>query len=288
MAKTVLIIHPDAEMILEIQDQLDEIGRSLGVDVRSKRARSHAEALAAAEKDGPDLVITETEIPPGDIPVEAAGEHAHRGLTTIRELRARYPDLNAILITGHVDDTVFEFSQTEVVGLVREGGGFRDSLDAQIRQRLGGQAPAAKNQFELEIVLAPEGGGCFYQFQQQGQPCHTPRRLSVDTETLLSLVRKSRRVHIDEPEWEEELREIGEDLAYQLFLQRTPDNLQFLEDFNQKVGEVKGVDNIRIRFVVDSKLHPIAFEALKRKGQDYLMLRTPIYRRIDNRSDILS
>lgn len=287
MSKTVLIMHPDVEMILEIQDQLYDVAQRLGIAVTSRRARSQAEARARAGEDEFDLIITETEIPPGDMPTDAAGERVHRGLTTIRELREKRPDLEAILITGHVDDAVFEFSQTEDVGLVREGGGFREGLEAQIRERLGGETSTGKNCFDLEIALAPDGAGCSYQFQQEGQPCHTSRRLSVDTDELLKLVRKSRRVHIDEPEWEEDLREIGEELAEQLFLQRTPDNLRFLEEFNQKVGEVKGIDNIRIRFVVDSELHPIAFEALKRKGQDYLMLSTPIYRRIDNRSDIL-
>jgi hypothetical protein len=227
------------------------------------------------------------EIALDDEPLEPAGNQGRRGMDLIRKLRQIKPGLAAVLVTGHIDDDIYNFTRVEDVSLAREGKDFPDELARELKRCLGSKGTAESRRVDLEIVLSPDNGGCFYQFQYGGRPCQAARMLYVDTKKLENLVNKSRRVHIEEPGWEMELREVGEALAEQLFLQRTPANLQFLEEFNQWVGAVHGMDNIRIRFVVQERLHPIAFEALKREGQGYWMLQTPIYRRLEQRNEVL-
>lgn len=89
----------------------------------------------------------------------------------------------------------------------------------------------------------------------------------------------SRWLHINEPGWEKELRRVGEELAQELFSQSTPANLQFWKDFQRAILAAGGIENLRIRFIVQDDFHPIALEALKERGEEYLMLQAPVYRR---------
>jgi CHAT domain-containing protein len=287
MEKRILIVHPNPDMILTIRGILDDTCRSEGYKLAIKHAKTQKAAEELLETGPFDVVITGLEVALDEKPLEPAGEQARRGLALICKLRGIKPELTAVLITGHIDDDIYDFARLKNVGLAREGRNFREMLTDEVQRCLASKGTSESRRVELEITLDPGNGGCFYQFQCKGQPCHPARMLSVDTEKLEVLVWKSRRVHIEEPDWEMELREVGEELAEQLFLQSTPGSRQLLEEFNQWLGAVHGIDNVRIRFAVQEKLHPIALEALKRKEQDYWMLKTPIYRRLEQRNEAL-
>jgi hypothetical protein len=80
--------------------------------------------------------------------------------------------------------------------------------------------------------------------------------------------------------WRKRLKKVGEALMRHIF-ERNPD---FLHAFNTVTALVGGLENTRIRFIVEKKVHPVALEAIfgphELLKKDYWMLHAPMYRTI--------
>jgi CheY-like chemotaxis protein len=272
----VLVVHPDKDMILALEELLDEVQQTKGCALSWSHARTQREAK---EKAGPrrsfDLVVTSLEISEDDKASAAAGEQRRRGLELVRELRDARPEMAAILITGYVDSEVVAFTQSQGVGLVQEGAGFQDQLQSEIIRHLGLQKPEAPRRMDLEISLSADHRSS-WRFVEGGKDLGNGQ-LDVRPKRLIDLVQDSRDVRIGDHHFENDLKKVGEALADELF-QATPLNLEFRDRFNFFSGKV-GIENIRVRFAVQDTLHPIAVEALKRIEEDRAwMLKTAVYR----------
>jgi hypothetical protein len=277
MTKRVLIVHPDKDMILVIEELLDEIRESEGYDLSWSHAKTQRDAEHKAGPGKPlELIVTSLEIPEDNKPSAGAGEQHRRGLKLIRDLLHANPGMAAILITGQADNEVVAFTQSERVGLVQEGAGFKDQLEAEIARHLGSHKPETPRRVDLEISLSTDQG-CSCRFHKGGRTLFEGP-LDVDRARLRHLVEDSRDVRVDNHRWEKDLRLVGEALADELF-QPTPANLAFRDKFHELKGNV-GIENIRVRFAVQDTLHPIAVEALKRRheDEDSWMLQTAVYR----------
>ena len=285
MDKSVLIVHPNSDMILTIIGLLNEI-KSQGYRLSEKWAKTAIEAEQSFPAAEPvDLVITAVEIPEGTKPSVGAGEQCRRGLELVRRFRALSPGLATILVfAGQLDNELFAFTQSECCGLVVEGKGFQENLTNEIIKHVRPHKPEAPSRVNLEINLSTEPGYSYYQFQPEGQLPGKSHPLTVTPSVLKELVDKSLRIEeslrvdIDNPAWKEELRRLGEDLANELF-DSTPGNREFYEELSKWNTKV-GFENIRVRFSVEDILHPIAVEALRRRKKDLeaWMLRTAVYR----------
>lgn len=285
MDKSILIVHQDPEMILAIRDIIDNVSRGKGCEFVVRHAKTQMAAADLARTKTFDLVIVGLEIALDDTPQQPAGEHSKGGQDLIRTLRQIKDDMAAILITGHLDDDIYDFTEEEDVSLAREGKHFTELLIDKIEKSLLASGTGkTRHIVELEITLNRDGL-CLYQIQREGLAMTKPRLLDVSPELLNDLVEKSRDVHVldnDKKTWKRDLREIGESLLEELFSKKTNNNAAFLREFSMLEGAVHGLENIRIRFVVEETLHPIALEALKEKEQQkFWMLTTPIYRRLE-------
>jgi CheY-like chemotaxis protein len=268
--KCVLIVHPNIDMLVAIQESLMGFERQLSFRI----AKSRAVAEQAGRK-GIDLVVTAMEIPADEWSRVGAGEQRKVGIQFVRSLRENNPELPAIIVTDHVDDELSDFTQSANTCLARQGENFERDLHSAVKRLLGSDEPQAPQTVVLSISLS-NNNVCTYHFQSNGNSLVTGQ-LDIHRERLAELVEQSREVHVHETTWEGEFKRIGHTLAEQLF-ERTTANLEFRDEFNQWVGRV-GIENIRVRFTVEDLLHPIAVEALRqRSDKEYWMLRTAIFR----------
>lgn len=275
MKKQVLIVHPNSDMILMIEDLLSELGDAYDLSIKWARSRAVAEQHAATKPI--DLIVTALEIAADDNSPLGAGEQRRLGMELVRTLRTKFPGLPAIIVTDHVDDEVSDFTQSEGTSLAREGEKFAGQLKLAVTQLLGPPRPNAPQRVVLSISLSTDKDKCAYQFQPDGGGVRTGRPFTIEQDKLEDLVKQSRAVHVRESSWVDELKRIGEALTDQLF-NHTTANLEFRDEFNEWKGKV-GIENVRFRFTVEDDLHPLAVESLKqRKDDEYWMLRTAIYR----------
>lgn len=82
----------------------------------------------------------------------------------------------------------------------------------------------------------------------------------------------------DGERWREKLKKIGESLMRRIFL----DNPKFYGELVSLIDKVGGLQNTRIRFLVEQKVHEVALESLFGRHEverdDFWMLHAPIYR----------
>jgi len=205
-------------------------------------------------------------------------------------LRKVEPEISVIVtFTGSLRGELIGELVQQNIGLVPEEGDITPTLSSQLHRSLNSDAGVERlkqKRVDLEIALDTEDDICTYQFQCEGQISEPAQVLQINTKEFKELVEESREV-IAKPRWEHELRKIGHAVAGHLFLE-TPRAREFRDKFNQWLGVVGGMSNIRIRFVVKQDLHPIALEALideqaKEDEMKYWMLQSPIYRRLYRR-----
>ena len=128
----------------------------------------------------------------------------------------------------------------------------------------------------MDIVLHPPDNYS-YKLKIVGMPGKEEEGvLALDKEKLSFLSLESTEVGDHKyPVWEQHLRHVGEELGKEIL----ESNYAFAVKFHEYLGMVEE-KNVTIRFVVERDFHPIVLEALKEAGQQYWMLRVPIYRRV--------
>jgi CheY-like chemotaxis protein len=281
----VLVVHPDPTLRGMVHNMLGELGDGdAGFDIAERRATSLAAAESKAASEPVDLLITALEIPADDKSFVGVGEQRRLGIELVRTLRAKTPDMKAIIVTGQVDNDVYEFSQSDGIGLVLEGQKFGPLLTSTVKRLLGPTnqvppAPGRPRRVVLSISLSRDLSRCSYQFQEDGGAPRTAQPFDLTPDLLERLVHRSS-VHVKDPGWEYELKDVGETLSELLFY-KTPRNQQFYGALREWMGKIGGIENIALRFTVDDTLHSVVVEAIRQAEGNYWMLQTAIYRGLE-------
>jgi len=111
---------------------------------------SVAEALVAADRFLPDLVVLDVNLPDGS------------GIETCREIKSRHPDMRVVILTGSGDeDTVLSAIIAGANGYLLKQSGVRDLLRAIDVVAAGGSLldPAATDRVVRRIRRATESAG---------------------------------------------------------------------------------------------------------------------------------
>lgn len=109
--------------------------------------------------------------------------------------------------------------------------------------------------------------------------------LILDFKTMMRLVERSKELEEETgwPKWEEELKEVGQELMTEI----VDNNTKFLKKFRELVGKVDGIENTRIRFKVGKSSHAIPIEALYEEDEEqFLMIHSSIYRRLNVQMEV--
>lgn len=296
MRLSILIVVQDPLLRENIKASVEGYLEAEKHEVVIDGAGSVAEArkkMKRAGAKGYDLLICHVHIPEDSkTPVNTAEK---RGLLFLQELEQEGVAAAGILIA--LDTAIFSRVQLlEDVGLVLEGTETMDEELQALCERLlckgkkgadkkeetapapggGRQQEPPRKRGKVDLVLKPNKGESIYIMEGIGfKFSPIPALLQIDTEEIEDLINRSRNVG-ELTEWKTELQTIGKKILKELFEK----NREFYEDFRDLVRQVEGVENIRIRFIVEENIYPLALEAVLDGSGDYLMLHSPLFRTV--------
>jgi hypothetical protein len=282
---TVLLTFP----VLKIE-QMSLIQEALGDDLRkhgleasilfSPNRKNTLERLVKPEHPY-DLLISHLNLPARENSVpEATG-----GLTLVQILRKKGILTPAILLSDFVDVNLQgAIDSLERCQILIEGGqDWETKLIGRCREilltnevgRTGTEKKlSGKVDIYIDIEHTPLGS-----YQMTGPAgFNVPNAdLILNAWIMKDLVQRSKNViHQRRQDWEKELKAIGTYLLHEFFMQ----NYNFSQEFKELLHRAGGEENVRIRFVVEKTVHPIALEALIDEKEDFWMLHAPIYRTV--------
>jgi CHAT domain len=258
----------------------------------SEEGKRISVSSAFNEKDGEkllynmkkcDLIITELNIFADDY--STLDENEWRGLRFLKKVhqgpRGRIP---GIIVTDTADRRLrVQKAEVEPCELVSRSS-LKKHLDIYIKKSLARPQVGRKTLYvDFKIELSSCKGECF--FRGDGFPYEDKDDFYLDKDKMARLIKASKRLRGTKewPNWKEELQEVGENLMEQIFF----NNPKFYGCFQELKVEAGGLENLKIRFIVEEDFHPIVLEALgdsyKRRDYDYWMLKAPIYRRLNKK-----
>jgi hypothetical protein len=117
-----------------------------------------------------------------------------------------------------------------------------------------------------------------YSMSGKGFAFNVPMNTLKDMEDFYrkDLIQRSREF-TELKKWDKALEAIGGYLLRELF-QKNP---EFQAHFTRIIAEAGGVENIRIRYIVEEKIHPLALEALVDEHNEFHMLHCPVFRSVN-------
>jgi len=288
MNPSVLIVVPDPLLREDIKRAVAGFLEKEGHEAVIDGAGSVKEARGKIDKrrngEGYDLLICHVHIPEDS--KTAINTEENRGLVLLQELEKEGLQMPGILIG--LDFALFgQVQRLKQAGLVLGGTETMNEELAVLCRRFlfesvpappgGGTVPAAPvKQGKLDLILKPSKGGCSYIMEGVGFKFRTiPEPLQIDIDEIKDLINRSRNVG-EIKDWKTELQTIGKKILKELFEK----NKGFDEHFRELVKEVTGEQNIRIRFIVDEGIYPLALEAVLDERGDHLMLHSPLFRSV--------
>lgn len=284
-SKRVLVIRADLAAIEVAKDIVSDVCDRKGLLPEVFYERNLADARRRLGcRHGYDLVIVNADIPESRSDSVGVGDDRRLGVRAIEELREAGDRTPAILI-GTVSDEQLARTVKRVkpASLTLEGNEFGDELEKQVRCWLADEA-ACGARLDVEIYLGDDRTKCWYKLRGRGGiAIEDEGALRIDDRLLEQLVDDSRVVGQIETKWETQFRRVGNELAKSIFV----NNPDFDRAFAHAQGYMRattsggqGDPKMRIRFVVETKVHPIALEAIVDERKRYWMLRAPIFRRL--------
>jgi hypothetical protein len=231
-----------------------------------------------------DLLIVALNIPETNkAPLNTEQEVGLSFLERLRDDGFRKP---SIIIADHLstktNDKIEDLETS--VPLLRGTEGWEVNLQLRVRQQLNLSVAKPKKKtcwIDIRLDLGNRSGD----YQIKGNFFNEVRGIidQVNFRKLKNLLLPSRIVgNIEAPDSLDLFHNIGEELHEQL--QRR--NYDFDKHFTEAICAVGSDEDVRIRFVVTTSLHPLAFEAFLDDRAEHWMLRSPVYRKIEARSGV--
>ncbi|MHC4558736.1 MAG: CHAT domain-containing protein [Planctomycetota bacterium] len=242
-------------------------------------------------KDSPkryDLMITSLDIPKNrKIPLKSAEQ---RGIILIESMRKNKIGIPCILLAEYkdeqIDAAIVKSKPCRVVEtrvgnweseLIIKCQAFlleRGEQDEHSKKK-DSVPPESKGKEigRVDIILEVGDGNICYCMQGENVDI-TPKVLPIDVGKVKEWRRRSDNVSLLE-DWESELHAIGCDLRNQF-----SSKSQFERHIIKTMTSCGDREKVRIRFVVDKMIHPVAVEALLDENEEYYMLFSPTYRTI--------
>ena len=283
----ILVVFPDQE---RAQAQLVELNvrRALGNSGSTvvELVRNEEDAYNLFHSKDYNLVIVAINIPKTSTTPLNPEERA--GLSFLRQIRSERYRIPSILVTDDINnETFYKIQELELcVPVLRGNEDWELTLTSRVRQQLGlSDVKQRKKTRWVDIRWDLENRRGDYRIK--GGLLGEARGVleSVDVKTLRQLLVDSRAVGRDDtPGWIESFHNIGERLWEELFRK----NYNLVRDFTRAVPTLGSDDEcVRIRFLVTTSVHPLAFEALIDDDSTYRMLRSPVYRKIEGAGEPL-
>ncbi|WP_162532219.1 CHAT domain-containing protein [Candidatus Scalindua japonica] len=229
------------------------------------------------------LVITHLNIPIDN--KSPLNEDEKRGFVFLKWLENEKHNIPSILISDASNPELYNAAQ-KIAGckLVPTSEKMEDDLLEFAKKELGTQEEKKEKRkiVNLDINLNFDQNAGSYVLKGVGFPYEDHGNLKIDLEMMEDLVKRSRNIEdIRKSRWEEELQAVGKILIKEIFVK----NRTLHEHFYAQIGKGIGIENAKIRFLIEKGANPIFLEALYSADEisnNYWMLETPITRRLQN------
>jgi CHAT domain len=278
----VLLVIPNEELATVFERNVNKAVGSLAYSfICSKNNEKDAyAAISRGTKKGPyDLLIVALDIPTDSAaPLDLAQQN---GVSLLRRVRNDSLNTPAILVIDNIDNQLFGLvaKLEPCVPFLKSGDTWEDNLIRQVQNllpsftRTGQKAgPSKVSRVDIFLNFDRETGN----YSMLGELNIEMEPLKVNFFRLKKLVRRSWWVgQLHPPDWQDAFCDVGGTLLDELFA----NNWLFAQNFRTLVERSRGAQNVKIRFVIEPKAHPIALEALIDERNEYWMLRSPIYRK---------
>lgn len=293
--KTILLVHPSIEMMGEIkhfvEDALSEDGFAVSLDWDEDVAG----AVRRIEKNQYDLIIARSDIPSDKREIGAtAGQQG--GIDLLRWLRKDQDSQAPFVIIRISKQTKGdEADGFDNVRSVYEGSGlFReivDSMRAFFKFREERETP---KRVDIDLTISGDISHC--QWVMRGinvDGVDGSGSLTIDKDDIEDFKERSKDIdlflltrEVSRDRWKSALLRLGHSLTEKI-IEEQPEFVKHIDDALRKLDGRS--EKVRIRFIVEEQVHPIALEALLRHtadkpdryvSEDHWMLRSPIYRRL--------
>ena len=282
----ILIVRGDVNHIDTAKDLATEVCRRLGTPPEIQYERNLTDARGQLTPESRfDLVIVDANIPDSRKDSVPVGDERRLGVRAIEELRIAKNQTPAIVISSVDDDRLRQaIDRIKPASMVPEGNDFGVDLAKQTERWLT-DARTRDARLDVEIDLGDDRAKCWFKVKGRGIGIEAEGPLQVNEEVLERLIEDSRDLdNVHDEDWERRFHRLGTDLANSIFI----NNQKFMNAFDLAVGYMRGAagdahgdPNMRFRFVVESKVHPIALEALVDYDRKrFWMLHAPILRRL--------
>jgi hypothetical protein len=277
MTWRILSVLPNPGTMEQVKDALDKELRDISFDFTSNEAK--AKEKLKTEKY--HLIVASLDIPEDSKADPMEG--LRRGLDLAQWMQSEKMNIPTILFKI-VDDPELErtVNKMDMCELIHEKPGWEDEFIKRVRQGLSPfklpdqKRPDDQKRLDVDIHLDLDKKTADYSFKGVGNAEYRP--LNIPTKEFLDLTTESRA--LERPTWQCKLQYLGEKLMKHIF----QSNFDFAWDFKELVQEAGGLNNTRIRFVVEKEVYPIALEAIygpcEQLEKDYWMLHAPIYRTV--------
>jgi CheY-like chemotaxis protein len=278
--KRILLVRAGLEDLEAARQLVSDACEASGMDPEVTCERNLADATRRLQKHY-DLIVADLDLPASRTDAVLPGDSRRLGMHLVDELRQKGRKVPAILVSATGTDAALgrDVERVKRASVVQDGADFDTVLTRECKRWLSG-APASDARLDVEICLRDSRRDCSYRvLARDGLEYDGP--LNVD-DTLLDLVQASRNIaHMSDQIWRYQFLDVGKRIKNHIFTNNPP----FRDDFERARGYMQGVTHLatppmRIRFVVENTLHPIALEALVDNQDKFWMLRAPMVRRI--------
>jgi DNA-binding NarL/FixJ family response regulator len=288
-----LIAHHDVDMVDLIQEELLAGLPNAALNISYCKNRQRALELISAH--APDLLIAYIDLAED----RTSSRMEKNGLELVRALRNNGMNLPCVLLAPSASrDLSSAVYAIDGARLVLEGSSFSADLLQHVQAALEASTPPATNagqkrrarqaveadsiDFVIDMRLRRDGNCNYTSWSRGGRaPFRNEKKFSVEPAALQDLIKRSQDLAVSET-WQGEYRALGELLRDVLIR----GNL----DVNEDIGFARGMmfsqnrNSIpSIRFIVESGIHLIAFEAIVDNQGDYWMQRAAVWRQLDLR-----
>ncbi|MEN6373487.1 MAG: CHAT domain-containing protein [Smithella sp.] len=278
MKRRVLSVLPTP---VGLRDEVEEVLEKELTDIlfEFKGAGNEDKAREKLRGEEYDLVVSSLDIPKDSKALPEDG--LRRGLGLAQWMEKENMKIPTILLTeaGDTDleKVVNKLANCELVILKL---GWDDLFIKRVRRGLEGKTVTEQKRLDVDIFFYLDKKMAMYEFRGVGPLRPTP--LNIPFEEFLKLVEDCADLEKKfKGPWESSLQCIGVKLMTYIF----ENDSTFSRLFWIRVKEAGGLNNTRIRFVVEKEVHPIALEAIygpdvQSEEGNYWMLHTPIYRTV--------
>ncbi|MGD9159246.1 MAG: CHAT domain-containing protein [Desulfobacteraceae bacterium] len=289
MVKQALFVHPLAhsEIAENINDWLNEACSESGDIFILNPERYQEWAEMRIMKENYDLLVSHLNIPYNKSTSMQSQQMNKNGLKLLEKFRHHTLNAPVLIISPIADNMSYgDLKHFEPADLIIDGIDLEQNFKSAIKRFFSGtetdQMEEADKIAYVDIGILSGNRKSYYRIRGESFPYEDEGALVFPIKGIKKLGEMSDDIadksKQKKMQWRTHLTRLGEEIRKQLFAEA---NKNFLKSYSNVMGLIDNKkENFRFRFVVEQDTHNIIFEALMGDDNDFIMLHSPVHRRL--------